>query len=183
MIFRLLLSTIFIPFVFLPPPPESGLRFRFKGKEIVLTHPMKAGASNFLPRGNRSKAQLDTLSNYFSPSRKYVEVIRQDDPVHPTLGMALGFEFDEANGEYPYTPARAVLQIKDFRWGGPEFSARDTFNYTGVSNDVSNDLNIEIDSFRNNTFYGRFSGLLLSGGETMTPIEEGRFEVKVYRVE
>ncbi len=177
--FLLFVATTFL--FFLPHPPESGLRFRFKGKEIVLTHPMRTDGSGFLPRGGHNKAQLDTLSNYFNPSLNYVEIIRQDDPVHPTFGAAIGFEFDEDNGEYPYTPAHAVLQLKDFRWGGPEFSARDTFNYTGVSNDVSNDLKIEIDSFRNNIFYGRFSGLLLSGAETMTMIEEGRFEVKVYR--
>ena len=130
-----------------------------------------------------SNASLDTLSNWFSPSRSYVEIIRQDDPLDPRFGIALGFEFDENNGEYPYTPAFAKIQVKDFQWGGVEFSLRDTFNYTGVSNDVSDDLSVEVDGYRNDTIFGRFSGLLLSGAGPMAPIDSGYFRAFVYRVE
>jgi len=163
-------------------PPDKGLRFRFKNRDVVLLYPMRAANWGFLPRARAGNARLDTMSNYFSPQKRYVEIVRQDDPAHPTLGLALGFEFDETNGEYPYTPAHAVIQLKDFGWGGPEFGLRDTANYTGVSNAVSNDLSIEIDSFQNETLYGHFSGLLLSGAETMTPLEGGQFAIRVYRV-
>ena len=92
------------------------------------------------------------------------------------------FEFDEENGDYPYTPAFAVLQLKDFGWGGVEFDTRDTCNYTGVSNAVSDDLLIEIDDYRNDTIFGRFSGLLLSGAGGMAPLDSGHFAVRVYHV-
>lgn len=62
-----------------------------------------------------------------------------------------------------------------------EFSPRDTLNYTGVSNDVSDDLTIEILAFSHDTITGAFSGLLLSGAGPMAPIENGRFKVRVYR--
>ncbi len=176
---RFILLAAALSFVFCPP--DGGLRFRFKGKEWVLVHPMRNEKSPFLPHGRYSNAQLDTMSNCYFTDRKYVEIIRQDDPTRPKFGLAMGFEFDEDNGTYPYTPAYAVLQLKDFGWGGMEFDPRDTCNYTGVSNTVSDDLQIEIDSFSNETIYGRFSGLLLSGGDKMATLEEGQFAVKVYR--
>lgn len=148
---------------------------------MLLRHPMRRGKSNFLPRGNFSDKKLDTLSNWFDPDNKYVEIIRQDDPLRPTIGVAFGFEFDEENGEYPYTPEFAVLQLKDFGWGGVEFSPRDTLNYTGVSNAVSDDLTVEVLGFQNDTITGRFFGMLLSGAGTMTAIEQGSFRVRVYR--
>jgi len=166
---------------FFYPPDNSGMAFRFKGKELALQYPMRSENTRFLPRGRYTKAQLDTMSNCYFVKRSYVEIIRQDDPVHPKLGVAMGFEFDENNGEYPYLPAHAVLQLKDFGWGGVEFDPRDTFNYTGVSNAVSDDLQIEIDSFRDQTIYGRFSGLLLSGSDKMAELEQGKFAVKLYR--
>jgi hypothetical protein len=126
---------------------------------------------------------LDTLSNWHSPTRRYVEIVRQDDPHRPRIGIALGFEFDENNGEYPYTPAHAVLQVKDFGWGGVEFSRRDTMNYTGVSNAVSDDLHIEVTDFRNDSIFGHFSGLLISGAGPMAPIERGEFAVRLYRMD
>lgn len=143
---------------------------------------MRRGPGNYLPRGSFSNAKLDTLSNWYDPEKKYVEIIRQDNAVNPATGMALGFEFDETNGEFPYTPSYAVLQLKNFGWGGVEFSPRDTLNYTGVSNEVSDDLTIEILDFQNDTITGTFSGLLLSGAGPMVPVEEGRFRVMVYRV-
>lgn len=150
---------------------------------MILSHPMQPGADVLRLKGRRAIEQMDTMSNWYSPSRKYIEIVRQDDPVLPTLGIALGFEFDEDNGEYPYTPSRAVIQVKDFGWGGVEFSRRDTLNYTGISNDISDDLHIEIDAYRNDTIFGRFSGLLISGGGSMAPMDKGRFAVKLYRRE
>lgn len=158
-----------------------GIRFRFKGREMLLLYPMRKGTGNYLPRGEFSNRKLDTLSNWFDPEKNYVEIIRQDNPSQPTVGMALGFEFDETNGDYPYTPAYALLQLKNFGWGGVEFSPRDTLNYTGVSNDVSDDLTIEILDFRHDTITGAFSGLLLSGAGPMAPVENGEFKVRVYR--
>jgi len=166
-------------------PPAADLRgvsFRFKNRDFALLHPMRQGKKNFLPRGNFSNKKLDTLSNWFNPETQYVEIIRQDHPVQPSVGLALGFEFDEANADYPYTPAHAVLQLKNFGWGGVEFSPRDTLNYTGVSDAVSDDITIEILDFQNDTITGKFSGLLLSGAGPMATIEEGKFKVKVYRV-
>lgn len=165
----------------LPLADKGGIFFRFKNKTYTLTAGMRPGALAFYQRGGVSPALLDTLSNWFDPEKNYVEIVRQDDPAHPGAGMALGFEFDEKNGEYPYTPAQAVLQLKNFEWGGVEFSACDTLNYTGVSNAVSDDVQIEIDGFVHDTIFGRFSGLLVSGAGQMTPIEEGRFRVKLYR--
>jgi len=148
---------------------------------MLLTHPMRNGKSNFLPRGRFSDKKLDTLSNWFDAERHYVEIVRQDNPVRPTIGIALGFEFDEEVEEYPFTPAYAVLQLKDFGWGGVEFSPNDTLNYTGVSNDVSNDITIEILDFQNDTITGTFSGLLLSGAGPMAAIDSGTFRVRLYR--
>lgn len=167
--------------LFFHPPDKGGLWFRFKGQSLALQHPMRNENTRFLPRKKHSNAQLDSMSNCYFTERKYVEIIRQDDPTHPRIGVAIGFEFDESNGGYPYTPAHAVLQLKDFGWGGVEFDTRDTFNYTGVSNAVSDDLQIEIDSFIKETIYGRFSGLLLSGSDKMAELEEGRFAIKLYR--
>ena len=180
---RLLIVSMF--FVLFSGTPDAtdppGVYLRFKGREMILAHPMRRGVGNYLPRGDFSDKKLDTLSNWFDPERNYVEIVRQDNPSRPSVGIALGFEFDESNGEYPYTPAYGSLQLKDFGWGGVEFSPRDTLNYTGVSNEISNDLSIEILSFNKDTITGRFSGLLLSGAGPMAPLEDGRFRVRVYR--
>lgn len=161
-----------------PDPPTEGIFFVFKHKPIALTHrkplPIKQLAV-------KSRLRPDTLCNVFFVSRNYVEIIRQDDPAHPHLGIALGFEFDEANGNYPYTPAHAVVQLKNFGYGGVEFDGRDTCNFTGVSNDVSDDVSLEIESFSGDTITGRFSGLLLNGAGGMETIEEGRFRVRLWR--
>lgn len=142
---------------------------------------MRNGKGNFLPRGRFSDRKLDTLSNWFDAEKNYVEIIRQDNPVQPTIGVAFAFEFDEENGEYPYTPAYAVLQLKDFGWGGVEFSPRDTMNYTGVSNAISDDLSIEVLGFQNDTISGKFFGVLLSGAGTMAPLDSGSFRIRLYR--
>ncbi len=160
-----------------------GIHCRFKSQTLALTSGMHTGGKSFNQRGGLNNFDLDTLSNWFSPERQYVEIIRQDDPLEPRFGIALGFEFDEANGEYPYTPAFAKIQVKDFRWGGVEFSLRDTFNFTGVSNDVSEDLSIQVDGFVHDTIFGRFSGLLLSGAGPMAAVDSGSFRAYVYRVE
>ncbi len=162
--------------------PQNGVQFTFKNRTIDLPAGMRAGNGAYFPRGQFNDAKLDTLSNWFDPQSNYVEIIRQDDPAHPSIGIALGFEFDENNGEYPYTPERAVLQLKDFGWGGVEFSRRDTMNYTGVSNAVSDDLLIEVEGFENDTIWGHFSGVLVSGAGPMASLEGGRFRVRVLRV-
>lgn len=161
----------------------SGIFFKFKGRSYALHQRLTKGQQIYYPRDGYHDDKLDTLSNWFSPARAYIEIIRQDDPLRPTIGLALGFEFDESNGEYPYTPARAILQLKDFGWGGVEFSRRDTMNYTGVSNDVSEDIQIEVDGFAHDTIWGRFSGVLVSGSGIMSGLEEGRFKAKVHRIE
>lgn len=161
--------------------PPAGVGFRFKQRDMLLIHPMRKGKAGFLPKGNFSDKKLDTLSNWFDTEKKYVEIIRQDNPAQPTVGVAFGFEFDETNGEYPYTPEFVVFQLKDFGWGGVEFSNRDTMNYTGVSNAVSDDITLEVLGFQNDTITGQFSGVLLSGAGTMTEIEKGTFRVRVYR--
>ncbi len=91
---------------------ESGISCTFKDRELLLSHPMQPSPEVLKQKGRRAAEQLDTLSNWFSPVRKYVEIVRQDHPVRPTLGIAMGFEFDESNGDYPYTPAFAVMQLK-----------------------------------------------------------------------
>ncbi|GAB4490951.1 MAG: hypothetical protein OHK0019_10460 [Saprospiraceae bacterium] len=164
-----------------PPDPPDGIFFHFKKRKMLLLHPMRNGKTNYLPRGKFSDRKLDTLSNWFDAGKNHVEIIRQDHPMQPTIGMALVFEFDEENGEYPYTPAYAVLQLKDFGWGGVEFSPRDTMNYTGVSNAVSDDISIEILGFQNDTITGNFSGVLLSGAGTMASLDSGSFRVRLYR--
>lgn len=166
---------------FLPTDPPDGIYLHFKQRKMLLLHPMRNGKVNYLPRGRFSDRKLDTLSNWFDTTKNHVEIIRQDHPVRPTIGVALVFEFDEENGEYPYTPAYAVLQLKDFGWGGVEFDTQDTMNYTGVSNAVSNDLTVEILDFQNDTLTGKFSGVLLSGAGTMAPLDSGSFKIKVYR--
>ena len=181
MIFWFILS-VFLH-AFQSGPPAAGISCRFKQLPLTLTTGMRKGSQGFAQRGGLSNADLDTLSNWFNPAKKYVEIIRQDDPVHPRFGIALGFEFDEGNGDYPYTPAYAKIQVKDFEWGGVEFSRLDTFIYTGVSNNVSDDLSIEVDGYQNDTIFGRFSGLLLSGAGPMAPIDSGYFRALVYRVQ
>jgi hypothetical protein len=162
--------------------PSGGIFFRFKAQDYALTHTMQLDALAFRQRPQCNNRCLDTLSNRFLVDKQYVEIIRQDASAQPHWGIALGFEFDESNGEYPYTPANAVIQLKDFGWGGVEFSRRDTSNYTGVSNNISNDISVEIDSFINDTVYGRFSGLLLSGAGPMAVVDSGEFKVRLYRV-
>jgi hypothetical protein len=165
-----------------PADDESmGIFFRFKNRDFHLDHPMRRSDAAFAPRSGLSNLALDTLSNRFDPENNRVEIIRQDHSTRPTIGLALAFEFDEDNGEYPYTPAYAALQIKDFGWGGVEFSRRDTMNYTGISNHVSDDFSIEILDFQGDTITGRFSGLLLSGAGPMASVDNGQFRVRLYR--
>lgn len=163
--------------------PQEGVRFQFKNQILTLVCPMRRDIRNPNRRVSLSNAQLDTMSNWYSPSRRYVEIIRQDHPVHPHFGIALGFEFDEAGADYPYNPSLARFQFKDFTWGGVEFSPVDSCNYTGVNNDVSDDLTIEVDGFQNDTIFGRFSGLLLSASGAMAQLDSGYFRVLVYRLE
>lgn len=168
---------------FAPNEWDNSISCTFKNRDLLFAYPMQPTQEALRLRGRRAVQQMDTLSNWYSPSKKYMEIVRQDHPTQPTLGIAMGFEFDEENGEFPYTPASAVIQLKDFGWGGVEFSRRDTLNYTGLSNNVSDDLQIELEAYRNDTIFGRFSGLLISGAGPMGSIENGRFAIKVYRLE
>lgn len=160
---------------------EQGIYFSFKGQRYALTSsPVRPSAA-----GRRSSVsrymQRDSSASRYDLQENYVEIIRQDDPVHPHFGLAFGFDFDEDTQSWPYTPVSAVLQWKDFTWGGIEFGATDTLNYTGVNNEVSNDLTVEIDSFVNNTISGRFSGLLINGRGDMDRLDSGYFCVRLYR--
>lgn len=153
--------------------PEDGMSFLFKNQTFELTaRPQTPGGK---PRGRTP------LGNWYDAEQHYVEIIRQDHASSPRWGLALGFEFNAEAGEYPYHPAHAVMQLKDFGWGGLQFGRGDTCNYTGVLNDFSEDLSIRIDTFSNDTIYGRFSGLLLSGAGSMASIEDGYFRVRLYR--
>jgi hypothetical protein len=168
----------------IPSATTEGLYFHFKGIKYHLTEKMKSGAPVFGPHASKcNNACLDSLCNRLIVRKNYVEIIRQNHSIHPEIGLALGFEFDPSNGEYPYTPAYAVAQFKDFRWGGIEFSQQDTCNFTGLSNRVSDDLQIEVDSFARDTIFGRFSGLLLSGAGPMASIDSGFFCIRLYRQE
>lgn len=166
-----------------PAAHDPGIRFRFRNQAHILLAPMRPDKmADGVRTRTRTTAQLDTLSNCYHLEEQYVEIVRQDRPTNPQLGLALGFEFDESNGDYPYTPAHAVLQLKNFSWGGVEFAANDTLNYTGISNAISDDFDIQVDYYRNDTIAGHFSGLLLNGAGGVAGLEEGRFAVRVYRV-
>ena len=160
---------------------EQGIYFSFKGQRYALqSSPVRPSAAARRSSGSRYM-QRDSSAGLYDLQENYVTIIRQDDPVHPHFGLAFGFEFDENTRSWPYTPISAVLQWKDFTWGGIEFSATDTLNYTGVNNEVSNDLTVEIDSFVNNTISGRFSGLLINGRGDMDRLDSGYFLVRLYR--
>ncbi len=164
-----------------PDPPAEFVQFKFKGKTVQLTAKMDVDLTKPTPKIWFLPETLDTMSNQFQPEKHYVEIVRQDDPYLPKLGLAFGFEFDEANGEYPYTPARAVFQLKDFGYGGLEFGRRDTCNFTGISNAVSDDVTLEITGFSNDTISGTFSGLLLSGSGGMASLDSGVFKIRLLR--
>ena len=165
----------------LDAPAKQGIRCVFKGVGHHLEYPIRLSRTTMFQRGGLSPAQLDTASHYYDVSKFFVEIIRQDDPVSPRIGIDLGFEFDENNGEYPFTPSNATLNFKDFGWGGKEFELGDTLNYTGVSNAVSDDILVEVLSWKNDTITGRFSGLLLNGAGNMAVIDSGWFRVRLFR--
>jgi len=164
--------------------PADGIRFHFRGTDYLLDARIRLAQREFFPRTRPSRARLDTLCNWYSPARKYVEIIRQDNARLPRYGIALGFEFNpEPETEYPYFPEYAVIQFKDFTWGGTEFGITDSLNFTGVYNEVSEDVWIEVDGYVNDTIYGTFSGVLINGAGGMEPLEDGRFRVRVYPTE
>ncbi|MCS7037117.1 MAG: hypothetical protein RMJ33_09535 [Saprospiraceae bacterium] len=164
------------------PSPCSGLYLSVRGQHLSLLYPLRRDPQAPAHAARISRARLDTLSNWYSPSRRYVEIIRQDHPTQPLYGLALGFEFHESADTFPYRPAYARAHFKDFSWGGVEFSQLDSFNYTGVTNEVSHDLSIRILSFQNDTIKGVFSGLLLSGAGPMLLIDSGAFCVHLRRL-
>jgi|Wag4MinimDraft_19_1082662.scaffolds.fasta_scaffold15563_2 hypothetical protein len=164
-----------------PLPPKQGVVLSWKGRKYHLEAIMQLQKGQLYQRGGISPAELTLSANCYYKNRNYVEIVRQDAAIQPSLGIAIGFEFDEENGEYPYSPSEAVLQIKDFSWGGVEFSALDTLNYTGVSNSVSDDFSLEILSWENDTIIGVFSGLLLNGAGDQAPIDSGYFKVELKR--
>lgn len=162
---------------------EFGILFSFKGEKRHLFAPLRLSKHTLHQKGGLSPAALDSASNIYYLDRQYVEIIRQDDPFQPHSGIALGFEFDELAEEFPYSPAFVTIQIKDFTWGGVEFSAGDTLNYTGVSNDVSDDVSLQVDSYQNDTITGHFSGLLLNGAGGMALLDSGIFRIRLLRKE
>jgi hypothetical protein len=165
----------------MPIEGDHGLGFVFKQREWHFVHKLHLTKGKIAQRGGMSQAQLDTASHHFDTNRHYVEIVRQDHATTPQLGIAMGFEFDPEQGDFPYTPAYSVLQLKDFRWGGVEFDINDTLNFTGVTNDVSDDLQVTIEGFDNDTIWGEFSGVLLNGAGQMASIERGWFRVRLYR--
>lgn len=163
---------------------QNGVSFFFRGQFFQFEAPLQLHQKgSVFQRGGMTREAVDTSSHWFCPAKMWVEIIRQDEALNPHIGLALSFEFDETNGEYPYTPARSALQLKDYRWGGKEFAPNDTLNFSGVSNAVSDDIQIEVDGYENDTIYGRFSGLLLNGAGQMRAIDSGYFRVMVYRIE
>ena len=159
----------------------NGVLFHFNGDNYALSATMRLSKTDFSQRGGLSRFYMDTVASCFYEQSGYVEILRQDNALRPVHGIALGFELDAAVTEFPYRPAAATIQIRDFTWGGVEFSTSDTLNYTGVTNDVSEDLFVEIRSFRNDTISGVFSGVLLSGAGTMALLDSGYFKVRLYR--
>jgi hypothetical protein len=162
-------------------PPEQYFSFVFKGQNHTLVYPMRMGKTPFSRRTGLNNKQLDTLSNQYDPQKHYVEIVRQDDAVNPHVGIAMGFEFNAEKNDYPYFSRYVVMQLKDFGWGGVEFSAADTFNYTGVSDEVSDDLDVIVDSFAQGVIYARFSGVLLNGPGEMVEINDGKIAIKLYQ--
>lgn len=160
----------------------GGLHFSARGQYLSLLHPLGRDPQAPAYAARTSRARLDTLSNWYSPVRRYVEIIRQDHPIQPLYGLALGFEFHESADSFPYRPAYARAHFKDFSWGGVEFSQLDSFNYTGVTNEVSHDLTVRVLSFQNDTIKGVFSGLLLSGAGPMLHVDSGQFCVLLRRI-
>ena len=183
--FLSLFRVLFLLFVFAcyENKDAEGIYFTFKGRDFQLLEKIKLSRGEYFPHSFPDDSTLDTMSNWYNPVSSYVEIIRQDDGLNPAVGLALGFEFDEAIDSFPFTPAMAVLQLKNFNWGGVMFSSRDTMNYTGVFNEVSEDIIVVVDGFQHDTIWGRFSGLLVNGAGTMESLGNGSFKVKVYRVE
>jgi hypothetical protein len=161
--------------------PKTNVSFYFKGKKCEFSATMRKTKNGFTQRGGLSRNYLDTIASCFYVTSGFVEILRQDHPFEPTQGIALGFEFDENTPEYPYFPVKGTIQLRNYTWGGVEFSANDSLNYTGLTNAVSDDVFFEIQSFRNDTIEGRFSGLLLSGSGDMGQLDSGYFKVRLYR--
>ncbi len=164
-----------------PILPQNGVSFQLKGKKYQLSAKMRLATGGFGQRGGLARAYVDTVSNCFYINGNFIEILRQDHPMQPQCGIALGFEFHPDVDSFPYLPTRATVQFRDFRWGGVEFDAADTLNYTGVTNSVSDDIYFEVLSFRNDTVEGRFSGILLSGAGGMAQLDSGYFKARVYR--
>ncbi|MCS6930076.1 MAG: hypothetical protein NZM43_11370 [Saprospiraceae bacterium] len=160
----------------------GGISFSARGQRFNLIYPLGQEPQKRNLNTRLHHARLDTISNWYSPSRRYVEIIRQDHPTQPLYGLALGFEFHEKGATFPYKPAYARAHFKDFSWGGVEFSRQDSFNYTGVTNEISHDLTIRILSFQKDTIRGIFYGLLLSGAGPMLHIDSGVFCVPLRRL-
>lgn len=159
--------------------PPDGVRLRFRAAQSCADGSDEGRGCCLFPTRALWWCQIRYAEQLVQPSFRLYRDCSPGRSIHPALGIAIGFEFDEDNGDYPYTPAHAVLQLKDFGWGGMEFSVLDTMNYTGVSNDISDDLFIEVDGFQHDTVWGRFSGVLVSGAGKMASIDEGTFRVRV----
>lgn len=161
--------------------PKAGVSFYFKGEKRAFNATVRSTKNGFSQRGGLSRNYLDTIASCLYTTSGFVEILRQDHPFEPTQGIALGFEFDENTPVYPYLPVKGTIQLRNYTWGGVEFSANDSLNFTGLTNTVSDDVFFEIQSFRNDTIEGRFSGLLLSGSGHMAQLDSGYFKVRLYR--
>lgn len=177
----LLAFSFSIPYVV--KSPSDFVTFRFRQDKKVLIERMYPSFDQWTAKGNRdfALAKYDTVCNVFYEDQYYVEIIRQDDKVNPEVGLAFGFEYDPEYDSLPYTTTRAVMQYKNFKYGGMQFSEQDTFNHTGVVNEFSEDFILTVTAFYNDTIEGNFKGILLNGAGEMTSIEDGQFRVGLYR--
>ncbi len=168
-----------------PPRPseEEGtefVRFRFQGRQIELLDRIRTLPEECWGGWCQSNEQLDTLCNIFLSDKRRVKIIRQDDGWSPETGIGLLFEFDPRTESFPYRSSSARLQLVDFRYGGARGTQTDRSNYTGVTSDVSNELKIQVEEMAGDTLIGTFSGVLVNGAGGMSPIEDGRFRVRVF---
>ena len=166
-----------------PVSDTSGISFQFKGKTIQLNERSYPDIEKVGVKGIASSSleRYDTSCNVFFEAENYVEIIRQDDKTQPSFGIAIGFEFSPGLDTLPYEIDQGVMQLKDFKFGGLQFSAQDSFNHTGVVNEFSQDFILIVTAFEKDTIEGTFKGVLLNGAGGLSHIENGQFRVGLMR--
>lgn len=125
--------------------------------------------------------EAEEESNLWLEDQDWVQIIRQDHRWNPTVGIGIGFSFSADIDTFPYQPEKVSIQFKDFTFGGTHFSKRDANNFSGVYNNISADIKLEVLSIENDTIEGVFSGVLISGSGKMAHLEEGSFRVGLVR--